>query len=115
MLAPGRSDVKLTRDLDEAVRQFHQARLDDGYAYLFLDRVSLRVRRPAGRASGCRCWWPTECAATAAATCWPFGAARAKVSRVGRFAPGSVPAWTGRQAPGLDRHRRLSRSGGGHA
>src|SRR5438093_711270 len=51
MLAPGRSDVKLTRDLDEAVRQFHQARLDDGYAYLFLDRVSLRVRRPAGSAS----------------------------------------------------------------
>ena len=40
---------KLTRDLDEAVRQFHQARLNDDYAYLFLDGVSLRVRRPAGR------------------------------------------------------------------
>jgi transposase-like protein len=40
---------KLTRDLDEAVRQFHQARLDDDYAYLFLDGVSLRVRRPTGR------------------------------------------------------------------
>ena len=40
---------KLTRDLDEAVRQFHQARLSDHYAYLFLDGVSLRVRRPAGR------------------------------------------------------------------
>jgi len=40
---------KLTRDLDEAVRQFHQARLSDDYAYLFLDGVSLRVRRPAGR------------------------------------------------------------------
>src|SRR6202158_2929168 len=40
---------KLTRDLDEAVRQFHQARLRDDYAYLFLDGVSLRVRRPAGR------------------------------------------------------------------
>jgi putative transposase len=41
---------KLTRDLDdEAVRQFHQARLGDDYAYLFLDGVSLRVRRPAGR------------------------------------------------------------------
>jgi transposase-like protein len=40
---------KLTRDLDEAVRQFHQARLSDNYAYLFLDGVSLRVRRPAGR------------------------------------------------------------------
>jgi putative transposase len=40
---------KLTRDLDEAVRQFHAARLNDDYAYLFLDGVSLRVRRPAGR------------------------------------------------------------------
>src|SRR5438067_246818 len=40
---------KLTRDLDEAVRQFHQARLSDDYAYLFLDGVSLRVRRPGGR------------------------------------------------------------------
>jgi len=40
---------KLTRDLDEAVRRFHQARLDDDYVYLFLDGVSLRVRRPTGR------------------------------------------------------------------
>ncbi len=40
---------KLTRDLDEAVRQFHQARLHDDYLYLFLDGVSLRVRRPSGR------------------------------------------------------------------
>ena len=40
---------KLTRDLNEVVRQFHQARLEDNYAYLFLDGVSLRVRRPAGR------------------------------------------------------------------
>ena len=40
---------QLTRDLDQAVRAFHQARLGDDYAYLFLDGVSLRVRRPAGR------------------------------------------------------------------
>jgi putative transposase len=40
---------KLTRDLDGAVKQFHEARLSDDYAYLFLDGVSLRVRRPAGR------------------------------------------------------------------
>lgn len=40
---------KLTRDLDEAVRQFHQAQLSDDYLYLFLDGVSLRVRRPTGR------------------------------------------------------------------
>ena len=40
---------RLTRDLDEAVQQFHQAPLADEWAYLFLDGVSLRVRRPAGR------------------------------------------------------------------
>jgi transposase-like protein len=40
---------KLTRALDQAVRQFHQAPLRDEWAYLFLDGVSLRVRRPAGR------------------------------------------------------------------
>ena len=40
---------KLTRDLDEAVRQFHQAQLTDDYVYLFLDGVSLQVRRPRGR------------------------------------------------------------------
>ncbi len=40
---------RITRDLDELVQQFHQARLEDGWAYLFLDGVSLRVRRPSGR------------------------------------------------------------------
>jgi putative transposase len=39
----------ITRSLDEVVEQFHQARLRDDYAYLFLDGVSLRMRRPAGR------------------------------------------------------------------
>lgn len=41
----------LTRDLDGAVRQFHQAPLKDEWAYLFLDGVALKVRRPAGRQS----------------------------------------------------------------
>ena len=40
---------RLTRDLDQAVAQFHQARLTDDWRYLFLDGVSLRVRRPSGR------------------------------------------------------------------
>jgi putative transposase len=40
---------RLTRELDEAVEQFHQAPLEDEWAYLFLDGVSLRVRRPMGR------------------------------------------------------------------
>ena len=73
---------KLTRDLDEAVRQFHEARWSDDYAYLFLDGVSLRVRRPAGRK--CRCWWPTGCGATAPVTCWPFCAAKARVRPTGK-------------------------------
>jgi transposase-like protein len=40
---------RITQELDQAVREFHQARLEDDWAYLFLDGVSLRVRRPAGR------------------------------------------------------------------
>jgi len=40
---------RLIRDLDEAVCEFHRAPLADEWAYLFLDGVSLRVRRPAGR------------------------------------------------------------------
>lgn len=39
----------LTRDLDGAVRDFHHAALKDEWAYLFLDGVALKVRRPAGR------------------------------------------------------------------
>lgn len=40
---------QVTRDLDQAVRAFHQAPLGDDWRYLFLDGVSLRVRRPSGR------------------------------------------------------------------
>jgi putative transposase len=40
---------KLSRALDQAVKAFHQAPLKDEWAYLFLDGVSLRVRRPSGR------------------------------------------------------------------
>jgi putative transposase len=40
---------RLIQHLDEAVREFHRAPLADEWAYLFLDGVSLRVRRPAGR------------------------------------------------------------------
>jgi len=39
----------IARSLDQAVEEFHQARLSDDYAYLFLDGVSLRLRRPVGR------------------------------------------------------------------
>lgn len=40
---------RLTRDLDQAVAQFHAVPLGDAWQYLFLDGVSLRVRRPSGR------------------------------------------------------------------
>lgn len=40
---------RLSRDLDRAVTQFHQAPLSDDWRYLFLDGISLRVRRPSGR------------------------------------------------------------------
>jgi putative transposase len=40
---------QLSRHLDRLVKAFHQARLKDEWAYLFLDGVSLRLRRPRGR------------------------------------------------------------------
>lgn len=40
---------QVTRDLDQAVTQFHRAPLGDAWQYLCLDGVSLRVRRPSGR------------------------------------------------------------------
>jgi putative transposase len=40
---------RLSRSLDSMVPAFHQCPLADEWAYLFLDGVSLRVRRPAGR------------------------------------------------------------------
>jgi putative transposase len=40
---------KVTQSLDRLVEQFHQGKLKDEWAYLFLDGVSLRVRRPSGR------------------------------------------------------------------
>ncbi len=40
---------QLIRPLDCLVKKFQQAPLQDEWAYLFLDGVSLRVRRPSGR------------------------------------------------------------------
>jgi transposase-like protein len=40
---------RLTRDLDELVSEFHQARLEDDYKFLYLDGVSLRMRGPDKR------------------------------------------------------------------
>jgi transposase-like protein len=40
---------KVTQSLDQLVKGFQQAGLKDEWKYLFLDGVSLRVRRPGGR------------------------------------------------------------------
>ncbi|MGH9400565.1 MAG: IS256 family transposase [Terriglobia bacterium] len=40
---------RVARSLDRMVEPFHQAPLQDEWAYLFLDGVSMRVRRPNGR------------------------------------------------------------------
>lgn len=40
---------RLTRSLDCMVQAFHQSRFADEWAYLFLDGVSLRMRRPGDR------------------------------------------------------------------
>ena len=104
---------RLTRDLDEAVRQFHQARLHDDYAYLFLDGVSLRVRRPSGRkqvqmlvAYGIRRDGSSALAGF-------FAQPGRRPGRLGRAAAGSLPARTGRAGTGTDSHRWLCRLGSG--
>jgi putative transposase len=40
---------KISRSLDRMVKEIHQVGLSDDWVYLFLDGVSLRVRRPGGR------------------------------------------------------------------
>jgi len=40
---------RLTRELDEMVKEFHQAPLEDDIRYLYLDGVSLRMRGPNKR------------------------------------------------------------------
>ncbi|MGH9607413.1 MAG: transposase [Terracidiphilus sp.] len=73
----------LTRDLDRAVEQFHQARLNDEWAYLFLDGVNLKVRQPPGRQC-VQCWWPTAYVGTAPGNCSAFCAPKARARPTGR-------------------------------
>ncbi|MBV8807813.1 MAG: transposase [Acidobacteriaceae bacterium] len=75
---------KLTRELDEAVRQFHSAELKDEWAYLFLDGVSLRVRRPGGRKRVQMLVAYGVTSPMARGICSLFSAAWAKASRPGK-------------------------------
>ena len=103
----------LTRDLDHAVKQFHQAPLKDEWAYLFLDGVNLKVRRPAAAsradAGGLRRapeWHPPAAGLSAHQ--------RREPGPLGGAAQRSLPARPeGRQAA-AGGHRRLSRTGRGH-
>jgi len=47
---------KISRSLDGMVKEFHQARLSDDWVYLFLDGVSLRVRRAQAGADAGGLW-----------------------------------------------------------
>ncbi len=92
---------------------FHQAPLEDEWAYLFLDGVSLRVRRPSGRkrvqmlvAYGVKQRWPSAIAGLSAQP-------GREPSRLGRFSQPPLRARPAGQASAADRHRRLPRTGGG--
>ena len=100
---------RLSRNLDEAVRQFHQAPLQDEWAYPFLDGVSLRMRRPSGR-QRVQMLWPTGCGATAPDNCWALCAVRGSARAPGKVY--SKTPRTERREVAADRHRRLSRAGG---
>ncbi|MBI4483757.1 MAG: transposase [Acidobacteria bacterium] len=73
----------MTRDLDRLVRNFHRERLQDEWAYLFLDGVSLRIRRSAGR-KRVQLLVTYGVRRDGAGNSWPFCAARAKARRPGR-------------------------------
>ena len=72
---------RLTRDLDQAVAQFHQTPLTDDWRYVFLDGVSLRVRRPGGRK---RVQLLVAYGPMAPGSCSPLPGARGKARRPGR-------------------------------
>jgi hypothetical protein len=42
------------------------------------------LSEPPPGASGYTCWWPTGCAKTVLATCWPVCAAGVRVRRTGK-------------------------------
>jgi hypothetical protein len=69
-------------------------------AYLFLEGVSLRVRRPAGRKRA-QMRWPTAFGETPRATCRLFCAARAKAMRIRRVCCRSISARVGGEATGV--------------
>jgi putative transposase len=74
---------RLVTELDQAVKQFHAAELRDEWAYLFLDGVSLRMRRPGGRnAVHMLVVYGVKLDGTR--HLWPSNAAVAKASRPGK-------------------------------
>ena len=104
---------RLSRHLDAMVQAFHQQKLNDEWAYLFLDGVSLRVRRPAGRkrvqmlvAYGVRRNGSRQLLA--------FAQPGRKPGGLGRAARRSLSPRSGRRKPSAHRHRRLPRPGPCH-
>lgn len=73
---------RLTRELDDMVKQFHEAQLEDDYVYLYLDGVSLRMRGPDKR-NVCICWFATESSETAHAGCWLSCGAKVRARQTG--------------------------------
>ena len=105
---------KLTRDLDAAVQEFHRAPRKDEWAYLFLDGVSLRVRRPAGRKRvQMLMTYGVRQDGSRGAAGLPTQSGR-KPGDVGRLAGEPVPTGSGGHEPGAHCDRWLSGSGCGH-
>ena len=103
---------RITQELDQAVRQFHQARLEDDWAYLFLDGVSLRVRRPAGPQAGANAGGLRGEAGWSARTVGLSAHARVRARRTGNLCSMIFPARLGGKAFATDCDRRLSWFGG---
>jgi len=97
---------QLTRDLDEAVRQFHQAPLADEWAYLFLDArefAGASAERPAAGADAGAYGVRRD----GTRHCWPFCAYGRKPKRVGGVARDLYRRGLGGRELAAHRHRRL--------
>src|SRR3972149_7597094 len=105
----------LTKSLDRVVKRFHEAPLRDEWAYLFLDGVSLRVRRPAGPEAGADAGGLRGADGWATALAGLCAEPRGEPGRLGRSAAGPPSAGLARLTLPAHRDRRLPRFGGSNS
>jgi len=98
---------RLARSLDRLVRAFHQAKLKDEWAYLFLDGVSAGAAAERSQASADAGRLRSEARREPATAGFSAQSGR-EPSRLGRLAARSVSTGLRGSEPVADRHRWLA-------